>query len=324
MAPGRLGGAAMILSALGAAAFAVSPRTDDGIRLYDERRLAESRSALEIAAREDPADARAAHFLGRVLMAQDELAAAVPWLERAVSLDPGSSEKHRWLARCLGFQAARANFLKQASMAPRIRREFERAVALDPDNVEARLDLLEFYVQAPAIMGGGHDKARAQAAEIARRDRMRGYRAEGRIADHEKRFDAALAEYARAAAEFPDRLEPALWAANVGVARKDYRVAFEALEAFLARNPSNMPARFHLGRVAAISGQRLERGEECLHAYLAWEPGKDDPQQPQALARLGQICEKKGDRPAARRAYLEALSLDGSLKDAKEGLRRLS
>jgi len=85
-----------------------------------------------------------------------------------------------------------------------------------------------------------------------------------------------------------------------------------------------MPVRFHIGRVAAISGQRLDRAEELLRSYIAWQPGRDDPQRPQALARLAQVCEKKGDRAAARRAYEDALQLDGSLKDCREGLKRVS
>ena len=316
--------AAFVVSALGAAASAASPRTDEGVRLFEERRLSESCATLEASLKDDPSDARAAYYLGRVLMAEDDLDAARPWFERAVELDPGSSEKQQWLGRCLGFVAARGSFLKMTAMAPKIRRAFERAVDLDPDNVEARLDLLEYYVQAPAIMGGSHEKARRQADEIARRDKMRGYRAEGRIEDHEKHFEAALALYAKAAAEFPADIEPALWASNIGVAHRDYKKAFEPLDAFLARNPGNMPVRFHLGRVCALSGQRLEKGEEFLHAYLDWKPGRDDPQRPQALLRLAQICEKRGDRTAARRAYEDALQLDASLKDCREGLKRVS
>ena len=323
MPTGRRAFAAVVASALGAATFA-SGGTDEGIRLFDERRLSESCAALQAAVRDDPGDGRAAYYLGRALMAEDDLEAARPWFERAVALDPGSSEKHQWLGRCLGFMAARGSFLKQTSLAPKVRRAFEKAVELDPDNVEARLDLLEYYVQAPGIMGGSHEKARREAREIARRDRMRGYRAEGRIEDHEKRFDVALGLYARAAAEFPEQIEPALWASNIGVARKNYALAFEPLDAFLARNPGNMPVRFHIGRVAAVSGQRLEQGEDFLRAYLAWQPGRDDPQRPLALARLGQICEKRGDRAAALRAYEEALRLDASLKDCREGLKRSS
>jgi tetratricopeptide (TPR) repeat protein len=322
--PIRRGALAVVASALGAAAFAASSRTEEGVRLFDERRLSDSCAALQAAARDDPSDARAAYYLGRALMAEDDLEAARPWFEKAVQLDPTSSEKHQFLGRCLGFLAAHGSFLTRTSLAPKIRHAFERAVELDADNVEARLDLLEYYIQAPAIMGGSHEKARREAGEIASRDRMRGYRAEGRIEDHQKHFDAALALYARAAAEFPERIEPALWASNIGVARKNYPLAFEPLDAFLARNPGNMPVRFHIGRVAAISGQRLDRAEELLRAYIAWQPGKDDPQRPQALARLAQVCEKKGDRAAARRAYEDALQLDDSLNDCKEGLKRVS
>jgi tetratricopeptide (TPR) repeat protein len=315
---------AVLLLVISDGGAAYSARTDEGIRLFDERRLSESCAALGAALREDPSDARAAYYLGRALMAEDDLEAARPWFERAVELDPGSSEKRQWLGRCLGFMAARGSFFKQTSLAPKIRRAFEKAVELDPDNVEARLDLLEYYIQAPAIMGGSHERARKQAIEIARRDRMRGYRAQGRIEDHEKHFDAALALYARAVAEFPDRIEPALWASNVGVARREWGIAFEPLEAFLVRNPGNMPVRFHIGRVAAISGERLAQGEECLRAYLAWRPGRDDPQRPQALERLAEICERRGERGAARRACEDALQLDASLKTCREGLKRLS
>ena len=49
----------------------------------------------------------------------------------------------------------------------KVRTEFERAVELDPKNSEARADLAEFYIEAPSIVGGGKDKARAQAEALA-------------------------------------------------------------------------------------------------------------------------------------------------------------
>src|SRR5262249_27349815 len=168
---GRGASAAAVAFARGAAVFAASSKTEDGIRLFDERRLSESCATLRESVRDDPGDPRAAYYLGRALMAEDDLEAARPWFEKAAELDPGSSEKHQWLGRCLGFIAARGNLFRQTSIAPKIKRAFERAVELDPDNVEARLDLLEFYIQAPGIMGGSHEKARAQAGEIARRDK---------------------------------------------------------------------------------------------------------------------------------------------------------
>ena len=195
---------------------------------------------------------------------------------------------------------------------------------IEPGNVDARFGILEFYIQAPGVMGGSLEKARAQATEIARQDRMRGHRASARIAEHEKRFDAAAAEYERAAGEFPDKIEPAIWSGNLWVARKDFGKAFAALETFAARNPSNMQGSYQVGRLAAITGERLDKGAEGLKRYLAYEPRQDEPSLAVAHWRLGQLLEKKGDRPAAKREYQEAVRLDGNLKDAVEALKRLS
>mgnify|MGYP001564492856 CR=1 FL=1 len=76
-----------------------------------------------------------------------------------------------------------------------VRREFERAVELDPNNLEARSDLLEFYLEAPRAFGGGLDKARQQADVIARLSKAEGHSARARIAMKEKRYDHAEREY---------------------------------------------------------------------------------------------------------------------------------
>ena len=62
-----------------------------------------------------------------------------------------------------------------------VRREFEQAVALDPNYVEARSDLLEFYLGAPRSFGGGIDKAEVQADAIAKLDPAMGQRARALI-----------------------------------------------------------------------------------------------------------------------------------------------
>ncbi len=49
-----------------------------------------------------------------------------------------------------------------------------RAIALDPDNLDARATLMQFLLQAPGMVGGSRDGARVQAREIAQRDPERG------------------------------------------------------------------------------------------------------------------------------------------------------
>jgi hypothetical protein len=54
------------------------------------------------------------------------------------------------------------------------RAALKRAIALDPDNLDARGTLMQFLLQAPGLVGGSRDGAREQAREIERRDRVRG------------------------------------------------------------------------------------------------------------------------------------------------------
>jgi tetratricopeptide (TPR) repeat protein len=318
--PPRLA-AAFLLSA--SSLLAGSPKTDEGVRLLDAGRRSEARAALEAAAREDPKDARAAVYLGRIFLAQEDLDNAVLWLEKAVALDAASSENQLWLGRAYGSQAIKSNVFKQASLAGKVKRAFEKSVELDANNLDARFAVIDYYLQAPGIMGGSVEKAREQAAEIARRDALRGYRAVGRIAEYEKNFDAALAVYARAEKEFPGKREPFFWMTNLYSKQKEYGKAFDVMEKLLTQQPAELLACFQIGNLAAQSGERLDRGEECLKLYLAREPKKTEPSLAATHLVLGRVYEKKGSRDLARREYEAALKIDPSLKDAQEALKNL-
>src|SRR6266436_3522957 len=93
--------------------------------------------------------------------------AGVPACEKATALAPNNGLYHLWLGRIYGEKADRAGFLKAAGLAGKVRAEFERAVELSPKSWEARTDLAEFYLEAPGIVGGGKDKAVAQAELLA-------------------------------------------------------------------------------------------------------------------------------------------------------------
>jgi len=81
-----------------------------------------------------------------------------------------NSDYHLWLGRAYGEKARRASVLQQPVLAIKVKEYFEKAVALNPDNLAARSDLREYYLEAPIILGGSQEKAREQAEEIRKRE----------------------------------------------------------------------------------------------------------------------------------------------------------
>jgi tetratricopeptide (TPR) repeat protein len=143
-----------------------------GIRLFDDARLAEARQFFVSFAKQYPEDPQGAFYLGRIAFASEQYGQAISWFEQATQLATEAAEQsdyHLWLGRSYGYAALEAHMLRQPFLALRVKQHFEKAVTLNPDNIPARTDLREYYLQAPGILGGSDTKAKQQAEEIAKR-----------------------------------------------------------------------------------------------------------------------------------------------------------
>jgi tetratricopeptide (TPR) repeat protein len=317
----RRSGLLLILAAV--PVLAAGPGRDEGVRLFEAQRYPEARAALEAALRQDAADGIAAGYLGRVYYEENDLERAVAWLEKAVALKPDSSPNVYWLGRAYGQQAIRGNVFVRARVAGKVRHAFARAVELDPANMDARFGLLEFYLQAPGLMGGSLEKARVQAKEIGEHDPMRGHRALARVHEEEKRPDLASIEYEKAVRDFPSRSEPFFWIEWSAIGRRDWPAAFSAIDRYLAAFPDDAGPLYEIGKLAALSGLQLARGESCLRRYLEHTPTGSEPSIAMAHADLAAIHEHRGERKQAHEEYSAALRLDPGLREATEGILRV-
>lgn len=269
---------------------------------------------------------KAAFDAGIALLWDGKAEAAERQFERAVAAGDRVALYHLWLANAVGQQASSASPVRQPFMARRIKAAFERAVALDPDLLDARDGLISFYMQAPGFMGGSEAKAREQQREIARRSAYRGHIAASNIAAVRK--DTAGVERALRAAitAAPDSVRPVISLAQRQQAVGRVADAFATLEAALARQPDEVAYQFQVGRLAAISGQQLARGEAVLRALVAapdWPVRNSRPSRAAVHYRLGMLLERSGRKPEARANYERAIALDPTLQPAKDALAAL-
>jgi tetratricopeptide (TPR) repeat protein len=135
----------------------------------------------------------------RAALRTNDVDGAVTLAEKAAADDPKSSALALWLGRAYGQKARKASILTQLSWAKKCKGAFERAVLLDPANLDARTDLISYLVNAPGLAGGDKAEARRQADEIRKRDAVRGHLAWGFVLEADKELPKAQAEYRSAA-----------------------------------------------------------------------------------------------------------------------------
>jgi tetratricopeptide (TPR) repeat protein len=250
--------------------------------------------------------------------------AGIPACEKAISLAPDNGLYHLWLGRIYGEKADRAGFLSAAGLAKKVRNEFERAVELSPGDWEARTDLAEFYLEAPPIVGGGKDKARAQAAAIAPMNPAAAHWVLARIA--EKNKDNGIAEQEYRAAIDASHGGARAWVNLAGFYRHTNR--FEDMDQALhtmESRPLDRPEALVDGAGILLRASRdYPTAIRMVRRYLALPNTVEEAPVFKAHVLLGELFEKQGDRSAAAEEYRAALAMAHGYRQAQEGLKRVT
>ena len=187
---------ALILIWLSPNSMAMSRDSSDAVRSALNRGKADAAlKVLDSALEQNTSDAEAWNLRCRVFYAEERWDDAISACERSVQIAPGVSSYHMWLARAYGEKADRVNFVAAYKMAKLIRAEFESAASLDPHNGEALSDLGEYYVQAPAILGGGINKAEDVARQLDGFSPVRAHDLRARIAENKQDYLTAEREF---------------------------------------------------------------------------------------------------------------------------------
>jgi len=214
----------------------------------------------------EPADPQATLALGLALAANGQPAAvdaAVPLAEACVARHPEAAECHYTLGMLLGLQALRSGMLQAMRLAGRIRESFEKAVALQPEAFNHRVALMQYYLAAPGIAGGGTDKARdlARATGAGQPEQARCLRAMLAIVDD---HHAEAEKLLWAVQPGNDKaLRSAVYASlgQLAALKLNQRQAAQAqslFERLLQAEPARAFAAYGLGRVKAETGAPQE------------------------------------------------------------------
>jgi tetratricopeptide (TPR) repeat protein len=274
-------------------------------------------------ARKMPEDANVSLWAGKSLFKLRRWNDAVRAFERTVALKPQDGAAHLWLARAIGRKAENAFFTSAFGLARESCREFEAAVRLDPNNLDARFDLLDFYIQAPGIVGGGRDKAEAQARAIAGMAPRAGYAARAEILNADKNWNAALAELVEATAKYPKDAEGFLDLSEFQRDRLDRGLEAEAnAQKALALDGNSRRAILCLAAAQVQLRRNIPEALKNLKRLAAGPLTDGDPSFEEVYYWIGAALLVQNDKMEARRAFQTSLGFDPDYRRSKDALAK--
>ena len=293
-------------------------------KLLTEGRVDDAIASLQRKISSAPKDAESYNLLCRAYFTLSDWDKGISACEKAVSLDPDNAQYHMWLGRIYGEKADHAGFWTAAGMAKKVRNEFETAVRLNPSSAEARTDLAEFYLEAPGIVGGGRDKAEAQAQQLAGMDPVKAGWVKGRLAEKKKDLVSAEKEY-RAAIEASHGAALA-WLNLALFYRHSARLnqMEDAIQNASSAQMDQPEVLMECAEMLIRAKRNLPQATQLLRRYLSSVPTVEAAPAFRAHYLLGTALEQQGDKPAAAREYRASLSLAKNFTLAQTALDRLN
>ena len=276
----------------------------------------------------NPDDAQAVLGLAMAAMASNDgprREATIRRAETCIKLNPQAAECHYALGTVLGVHAMGQGMVKMASSVGTVKAALQESLRLAPTWYPARSAVVEFYLQAPGLIGGSTAKAAEAARAAAKPEQARAL--EARVALEDERFDGALAGLysVQPGADSALADDVQQWTARAGfglLGKGEAAKAKSVFERLLREQPTQAVAAYGLGR------SQLELGATAEATRLFEQAAKlKGAAQLPIDYRLGLALQAQGQTEPARAAYARFVAAGRgqgkSLDDARKRLAQL-
>lgn len=233
---------ACVFLASAVAAWAQSP-TERAEALLDKGEFLAAERLIESLALAKKPDPVAVWELSRVRTGQHQTEHGIKLAEKAIKLDPKQGRFHAQLGAAIAAHLSEVTRLDQFTWANRMRKAYEKALELDPNNVVALTGLSRYHWSTPPARGGDMAKARQLAEHLRKIDRFKGEMELGAIAGRTADFKTALTHFEAAAQADPTNAEAQVSCGHVLLRLDRRREARECYENAVRIAPRSELAR---------------------------------------------------------------------------------
>lgn len=312
----------VLLLAVFVSSSAVFAERAPALAALNQGRTDEAITLLKAQLAQDPHDSQAHQLLCRAFYSIDLEDSAIAECEAAVASASSTSDNYLWLGRAYGRKAASANPVAAFRLARKVVAAFEQAAKLDPANIPALSDLGEYYVAAPAIVGGGLDRAQQLSLRMMLISATKAHRLLAMIAEKKGDTATAEAEFLRAVEAQPSPASFVDLAAFYQRQKRNDQCAV-AVQAVVRLDHARDASLVDAASILTDANRSPQLAQQLLAAYLASPAKSDSAPAPKVHVQLGDLLLKTGDQAGARREYEAALALASAYAPAQKALKSL-
>lgn len=140
-------------------------KEQQAIQLYEQKSLEASQKLFLEILEEDPENERVQEYLGSISFDFMEYEKSASYVKPLMEKHPTVARFHFKYAGAIGLYA-KNNKMKAMFLLDDIKKHFHKAADLDKSFIDARLALVQMYLELPGLFGGSKDKALFYAKEV--------------------------------------------------------------------------------------------------------------------------------------------------------------
>jgi len=282
--------------------------------LFQKKEYPKAESVLTSYLNENPKETEALELLGETYAFQEKWDDAISIFEVLVDKDSTNANYHYKLGGVLGMKAINVNKIAAFFLLDDVEKELLLAARLDPNHIDVRWALIDFYVQTPTLVGGSKPEALKYANQLQLLSKVDGYLSKGYIYEYNKEPEQAERYYKKAIdvggsitcfqklSTFYENQDQPLEAIST----------IEKAQEKLKRNSLN----YQLGKVCAAYNLELDKGEMCLIKFIDNYSIKDGIPIKWAYLKLAQIYKHKNDKVNALAWVNKSLATQSDFQQA--------
>jgi len=274
----------------------------NGIELFQAGKYQEAKTVFNQEILEDHENTENYYYLGRIFVNEQNNDKAIEYLKKAVKLASNDSDSHLWLGIAYLNKLQNSSFMEKGILSGKTLSNLRKDVELDQTNIQARIYLAGFYLNALPIAGGSIKKAEIQAKEVIKYNRTEGSKFLAEIYYKQNKTDSVLEIYDELIQSEPNNTELYYNKGMIFQDQKKFNNAFQTFEKALEIDSLAFDSMYQIGRTAVFAKRNLDRGMECFIEYLQYYHPENLPGKDSVHWRMGMIYELKEDNKSAKKS----------------------